>query len=109
MKDWIIKYWLEAIFGVIISILTWAFNKLKKNYQQQSKEQAALKEGMQAILRKSIIDDYNHYMERGWIPIYAMENVLSMFISYEDLGGKGTVKDLVEDLKELRHTSPKRT
>ena len=47
-----------------------------------------------------------YYMDKGWIPIYAMENVLSMFHSYENLDGNGTVPELVHELKELRHSDP---
>lgn len=106
MKEWILKYWLEALFGAALAGLTGAFARLRKGYQKKAKEQDALKEGMQALLRKSIIDDYNYYMEKGWIPIYAMENVVSMFHSYEGLDGNGTVPELVHELKELRHSDP---
>lgn len=106
MKEWIIKYWLEALFGAILAGLSAALLRLRKQAIARAKEQEALKEGMQALLRKSIIDDYNYYTEKGWIPIYAMENVVSMFHSYESLDGNGTVPELVHELKELRHSPP---
>ena len=39
-----------------------------KNYHQENE---AVKLGIQAILRESIVSNYNMYKDRGYIPIYA--------------------------------------
>ena len=43
-----------------------------KNY---NRENEAVKLGIQAILRDSIVSNYNKYKDRGYIPIYARESV----------------------------------
>ena len=40
-------------------------------------------------------------MEKGYIPIYAMENVLESYNAYHSLGGNGTITKMVEELKQL--------
>ena len=42
----------------------------------------ALFAGVRSLLRKEIIDEYNHYMDIGYIPIYALENVVEMYKAY---------------------------
>lgn len=61
----------------------------------------ALFAGVRSLLRKEIIDYYNHYMDLGYIPIFAMENVIDMYRAYHRLGGNGTITKIVEELKDL--------
>lgn len=56
---------------------------------------------MQALLRDRIIQSYNHHMEKGYCPIYALESVNHMYEQYHALGGNGTVTRLVEELRRL--------
>lgn len=61
----------------------------------------ALFAGVRSLLRKEIIDEYNHYMDTGYIPIYALENVVEMYKAYHRLGGNGACTKIVDELKEL--------
>lgn len=97
MKDWVIKYWIEELFILICSGMAVLYKKL----QAKSKEQEAIKLGMQALLRDRIIQSYIHYQEKGFCPIYALENVNALYKQYHALGGNGTVTELVERLKEM--------
>ena len=101
MRDFIIKYWVEALFGVIAAGLGWAYKKLSKRVQRQVSDQKSLRDGTQALLRNEIIKEYDKYIERGYIPIYAMENVTSLYRAYHALGGNGTITKLMDELKEL--------
>ena len=40
-------------------------------------------------------------MEKGYIPIYAMENVLESYAAYHSVGGNGTITKMVEEVKQL--------
>ena len=53
-----------------------------KNYHQENE---AVKLGIQAILRESIVSNYNKYKDRGYIPIYARESVKKIYEAYTDL------------------------
>ena len=61
----------------------------------------ALFAGVRSLLRKEIIDEYNHYMAKEYIPIYALENVVEMYKAYHRLGGNGACTKIVEELKNL--------
>ena len=84
----------NALAGAIITLL-WTMLRAKK------RENDALKEGVQALLRDRIIQAYNHYSDKGWIPIYAMESIEACYKSYEELGDNGVIDNLMSQLREL--------
>ena len=84
----------NALAGAIITLL-WTMLRAKK------RENDALKEGVQALLRDRIIQAYNHYSDKGWIPIYAMESIEACYASYEELGENGVIDNLMRQLREL--------
>ena len=88
----------NALGGAIITLL-WAMLRSKK------RENDALKEGVQALLRDRIIQGYNHYSTKGWIPIYAMESIDACYKSYEELGENGVIDNLMSQLRELPNHS----
>lgn len=95
--DFIAKYWIEVLFGLLISIISIGFKKISKKL----KEQDNVKLGIQALLRDRIIQNYNKYVELEYCPIYALDNIDAMYKQYHALGGNGTVTKLVEELKEM--------
>ena len=101
MPEWITKYWLEWIFGLVIAALTAGYRHLSKKVKDDAKKRKALEDGVCALLRSQIIHDFNSYTDKGYCPIYGRENVDSMYDAYHKLGGNGTITDLVEDLKKL--------
>lgn len=103
MAEFIVKYWLEFGFGLVSLVLTASVKYLHKQDKIRKAEQEAIKKGIQALLRDRIIEQYNKYMEKGYIPIYAMDNVEAMYREYHALGGNGTITDLYKELKELPH------
>ena len=101
MIDFIAKYWIEVVFGSILAGLGTAFSFLSKRVSKRIEEQEAIKLGMQALLRDRIISAYNHYMDKGYCPIYARENVRRLYEQYHNLGGNGKVTHHVQEFEEL--------
>ena len=97
MIEFITHYWLEVIFSVVLAGFGVAFRVLSKRV----KEQDAIKQGIVALLRDRIIQAYNHYMDKGYCPIYAQDNLHMLYEQYHSRGGNGTVTNLVGELKKL--------
>lgn len=97
MLEFIARYWLEALFGLMMTGLTIGYKKLSKRVKKQD----AVGLGVQALLRDRIIQAYNHYREKGFCPIYGLDNINRMFEQYKALGGNGTVKSLVDELTAM--------
>ncbi|MCH5271565.1 MAG: hypothetical protein J1E83_12585 [Lachnospiraceae bacterium] len=102
MAEFVVRYWVEVLFGIIISGMG-VFGKILYNQHLKNK---AVAEGVQALLRNGIVETYNKWSERGYCPIYARENAQRMYIPYHALGGNDIATDLIEDLKQLPTEPP---
>lgn len=97
MINFILKYWLEFIFGLIISILGYLAKKIKKLHNREK----AVESGVQALLRNELIRRYREYESKGEITILDKENVEHMFNEYKNLGGNGIVAQMYEEILNL--------
>lgn len=100
MWEFIVRYWVEFAFGLVASGLAVAYRNLAKRMRRQD----VFGKALQALLRDRIIQAYNHYKAKGYIPIYGRENVEAMYTQYHALGGNGTITQLIEELNELPTT-----
>ena len=97
---------INALAGAIITYLVTMLRQKKQQIEEQRKENEALKAGVQALLRKDIVQAYNHYWEQQWIPIYAIESIEACYKSYEALGENGVIDNLMRQLRELPNHGP---
>lgn len=94
---------LQIVLGSLIptaigAILGFLGTKLKKN----KKKDLAIEAGVQALLRNEIIRRYREFEIKGEISILDKENLEEMFKQYENLGGNGTVKNMMDELLGLK-------
>lgn len=105
MVEFIIKYWLEVIFALIVGIISYIFKKIYTNYKNKmenlSVRQQAVEQGVQALLRNELIRRYREYEVKGEISILDKENIEHMYNEYKNLGGNGTVAKMYEELMSL--------
>ena len=97
MIEFIIKYWLEIAFTLVVS----AFSYLMKKIVSLHKRQKAIENGVQALLRNELINRYREYETKGEMTILDKENMELMFKEYENLGGNGTIKQMYDEMLEL--------
>ena len=83
--------WLSFL-GVpsMLSALVWLYRIVIK----QNEQYTALKMGLQAMLRGQMINDYKHWSEKGYAPIYARENFENLWQQYHSLGANGVMNDI---------------
>ncbi len=91
----ILSYIIPTILGAIVGFIS---TKLKKN----KKKEKAIEDGVQALLRNELVRRYREYEVKGELSILDKENIEAMFKQYENLGGNGTVKQLMTELLQLR-------
>jgi hypothetical protein len=101
MKEWIIKYWLETLFGIIVAICGVCINSLRNKVRKMKIENDAIRDGMMALLRSEIITLYNHYNGKKFLPYYAMETLNKLYIPYKKLGGNGAIERLIKKLEAM--------
>lgn len=97
----IAKWWVTWVLGLIGTGIIAGFRVLYKRQKVAEVRQTAIESGMQAILRDRILTSYYHYHEKGKITLHGLENVETLYRSYHDLGGNGTMTHLVEVMREM--------
>lgn len=103
MWDFIAKYWLETLFGLIIAGLSWAYGVLAKKFKAEKAKNEAIENGLRGILRIQILDTYDKCVANGrLISVSRKDAVVSIYQSYIALGDNDhpddTIKGLYEEL-----------
>ena len=99
--QYIVVHWVEWLFVAISTFLGLCYRQMAKRQKEESRKNAALHDGMQALLRDRIIQAYNHYQDRGYCPIYGKENVKRMYDAYHVLGGNDVATELKDKLMKM--------
>lgn len=93
-----LPYALNLLSGILLALATYTMQKaraereaIRKDEEEKSR---ALSDGVEALLRQSIVADYNKYSDRGFCPIYAKESIKRAYKAYHTLGGNDVVTGL---------------
>ena len=90
--------WLEWLFAAALSILAWLYRNIASRLKSEQAKNEAIAEGVQSLLRESIVSNYNKYLEKGACPIYAKESIKKVYASYHNLGGNDVATELYRKL-----------
>lgn len=91
-------HWVQWLFAAVMAGVAWAQSQTVKKLNQERKEREALNKGVQALLRDSIVETYNKYHDKGYMPIYARESVKKVYEAYEGLGGNDVAHNLYQKM-----------
>lgn len=97
MWEFILKYWIEVIFGLAITGLSFCF----KHLQKKMKEQESIKEGIVALLHDRLFQSGMHFLSKEEITVSELDNITDMYVAYHNLGGNGTGTEIFERVREL--------
>lgn len=112
MPEWITKYWIQWIFGIITSILAAGYAKLSKKFkdtkeeqrkkaEEDAKQMQALKDGMRSILRRQIIRDCEEALAQHKCPVDTKTTINDMYESFKALGDEVAINQLVRSINAL--------
>lgn len=99
-------HWVEWLFAAALLLLTAAWRMVAARLKEEHDKNEAIGEGVQSLLRESIINNYNRYSERGYCPVYAKESLRKVYHSYHNLGGNDVATDLYNKVLDMP-TDPK--
>ena len=113
MIEFIKQYWLQVVFGGILSALSLSvkhlFSILKKEREAQKdkieaecREQELIKAGVIAILHDRIYQVCQYHIQNNCISIQDLDNLEYLYQGYRGLGGNGTGEELYKRCKSLR-------
>ncbi len=113
MPEWVVKYWVEWVFGLIIAGLGVAVKHVSSKIKaeraarealerQAAAETEALKSGMRSLLRRQILQDCEEAQAMGWCDKNKKGTISAMYEAYHGLGGNdvvtAAVRQVIEDL-----------
>lgn len=90
-----------AITAIVSAICGALAGALIKGFKDTHKKNAAIKGGLQSLLRGEIIKQHEKYTERGFCPVYAKDALRRQYESYHELGGNGVITELYHEIMEL--------
>ncbi len=90
----IIKWLIPFVMGAVIPT---AIGIIKKD----RKKDKSIENAVQALLRNELIRRYREYKIKGEMTILDKENIEHMYKEYKNLGGNGTVKELMDELLDV--------
>lgn len=101
MPEWVVKYWVQWVFGLFIAGLGAYCKHLSGVIKKEREEQKALRNGMRSLLRRQIVFDCENAIEKGVCRADKKETIVDMYESYHALGGNGVVTKLKDQMLDL--------
>ena len=101
MLEFIAKYWLEFVFGLIATALTAGYAKISKRLKEEKARNQAIENGVRDILRMQILDTYERCKASGTITVSRKDAIDSAYNSYHALGGNGTITQVHNELMTM--------
>jgi len=92
------QYWLEVVFGLAITILSFVVGTVKKKLE----EQEAIKNGLIAILHDRLFQSGMYFINKREIGLSELKNIEKLYEAYHELGGNGTGTEIYERVMDLK-------
>ena len=99
--DFVAAHWVQWLFAAAVSVLAWLYRGIAARLKMEQAKNAAIAEGVQSLLRESIVSNYNKYSEKGYCPIYAKESVKTVYAAYHNLGGNDVATELYQKILRM--------
>lgn len=96
--EYLQAHWTEWLFALISAALGLGYRSVSARLKVEQKKNAAIADGVQSLLRDSIVENYNKYTDRGYCPIYAKESIKKVYTAYHNLGGNDVATELYHKL-----------
>ena len=91
---YISAHWVEWLFMIVTAVIGFGYRTVLKRLQEEKQRNEAIAEGVQSLLRESIVNNYNKYQDKGFCPIYAKESIKKVYLAYHNLGGNDVATSL---------------
>ena len=97
----ILNYWVEWLCIGISTLLCFSYRSLVKKIHDERETNAAMREGMKALLHNKIIEKCEKCIEKGYCSTEEMDEILYLYDPYKALNGNGSAERAIEKVKDL--------
>lgn len=103
LLEFIVKYWLEALFGAVLAALGIGYKNLASRLKAEKVKNQAIEDGLRDLLRIQILDNYERCVAAGnTISVSRKDAIDSAYQSYHALGGNGTITHVHEEIMNMK-------
>lgn len=101
MWEWFCKYWLEVLFGAVLTGISIVQKRTSKRMKDEKARNQAIENGVRDMLRLTILDNYERCKSAGCISVARKDAVDSAYQSYHALGGNGTITKVHAEIMDM--------
>ena len=101
MVEWLFKYWLEVLFGGVLTVLGIIARNLNTKLKKEQERNQAIENGVRDMLRLTILDNYERCKQAGVISVSRKDAIDSAYKSYHALGGNGTITQVHSEIMAM--------
>ena len=101
MLEWLAKYWLEVLFGGVLTGIGIVQKRLSKRMKDEKARNEAIENGVRDMLRLTILDNHERCKQAGVISVALKDAVVSAYQSYHALGGNGTITQVHQEIMAM--------
>lgn len=103
----LVKNWIELLFLIITSIVTWSYRTLITKFKEEREVSVAIAEGVKCLLRQEIVASYHiHVEDMGYCPVPDKEALSMAYKSYSNLHGNDIATNLYQRVMALPTEPP---
>lgn len=97
MLSFILNYWIEILFSLIVTVITFIYRKIFKYVKKID----ILKEGACLNLKMHIIEKYEKVLKKKYITIEEKEEIMTLYNVYKKLECSNIVEEIIKELSNI--------
>lgn len=99
--NFIINYWLEFLFGLVIMFLGFLGHRISRYYQNL----VSSVDGVKVLLKAKIIEEYNMIRQNPSVSIYQKQVLLDLYHEYKKFGSDRFIDEIIDDINHMSMTN----
>jgi hypothetical protein len=118
MTEFILQYWLQAFFGLVVFMMVGVYKKLKKiildfvhgvhkRLDKIDKDLENSKYSDKVILEDRLLQAHRYYTEKRYCTAIERQLVNKLHKAYKKAGGNGAMDEIIKDICDLPFQPPK--
>lgn len=101
--EFLTSHIMELMWSSIVGLLLYISTSIRKNFREVINDNKNMKDGVKAVLHDRIIQKCTYIItDQGYVTTDDLEELEELNIPYKALGGNGTVKVAIQNVKNLR-------
>lgn len=101
MWEFVVKYWVEFVFGLVAAGLIAGYKRLATKVQSNKETEKAIADGMKYLLMFKLREEGEKYLTESRCSIEEKHEFEKVYNAYHALGGNGTITALKDKVLQL--------